>query len=111
MSNRSIWSIDRILSGSTTLGQSGPGSNGNEGVLHIPLSSSITGASGSDCLMSYQGHSLQRSYTSAEMQAVYSTAPANRAGGGQRVKWLKYCEHNNQDQYNNTNWANNVNKN
>ena len=32
----SIWSIDRILSDATTLGQNGPGSNGNEGVLYIP---------------------------------------------------------------------------
>ena len=30
------------LSGATIPGQSGPGSNGNEGVLHIPQSSSIT---------------------------------------------------------------------
>ena len=36
MSNSSIWYIDRILSGATTPGQSGPGSDGNEGVLHIP---------------------------------------------------------------------------
>ena len=35
----SIWPIDRNLSGATTPGQSGPGSNGNEGVLHIPQSS------------------------------------------------------------------------
>ena len=32
----SIWPIDRILSGATTLGQSGPGSYGNEGVFPIP---------------------------------------------------------------------------
>ena len=38
--------------------QSGPGSNGNEGVLRIPQSSSITGASPSDCLMFYTGYSL-----------------------------------------------------
>ena len=49
----SIWPIDRTLSGATTPGQSGPGSNGNEGVLHIPQCSSITGASPSDCLVSY----------------------------------------------------------
>ena len=34
--NCSIWSIDRILTGISTSGQSGPESNGNEGVLHIP---------------------------------------------------------------------------
>ena len=39
MSNSSIWPIDRILSGATTPSQSGPGSNGNEGVFHIPHSS------------------------------------------------------------------------
>ena len=33
--------------GTTTLGQSGPGSNGNEGVLHTPQMSK-TGASTSD---------------------------------------------------------------
>ena len=33
MSNSSIRSIDRTLSGATTLGQSWPGSNGNEGVF------------------------------------------------------------------------------
>ena len=46
------------LSGATTMGQIGPGSNGNEGVLCIPQSSSITGTSPSDCLVSYTGHSL-----------------------------------------------------
>ena len=49
MSNSSIWSIDKTLSGATTLGQSGPGSDGNEGVLRIPQSSSITVASPSEC--------------------------------------------------------------
>ena len=34
--------------------QSGPGSDGNEGVLRIPQTSSITGASLSDYLVSYQ---------------------------------------------------------
>ena len=33
------------LSGATSLAQSGPGSDGNEGVLRIPQSSSITGTS------------------------------------------------------------------
>ena len=46
------------LSCATMPGQSGPGSNSNEGVLHISQSSSITGASSSDCLVSYSGHSL-----------------------------------------------------
>ena len=59
MSNSSIWPIDKTLSGATTPGQSGPGSDGNEGALHIPQSSSITGASSSDCLVSYTGHSFR----------------------------------------------------
>ena len=54
----SIWPIDRALSGATTPSQSGLGSDGNEGVLHIPQSFSITGTSPSDCLVSYPGHSL-----------------------------------------------------
>ena len=46
------------LSGAITLGQSGPGSNSNEGVLRIPQSSSTAGTSPSDCLVLYPGHSL-----------------------------------------------------
>ena len=38
--------------------KSGPGSDGNEGVLCIPQSSSIAGTSPSDSLVSYPGHSL-----------------------------------------------------
>ena len=41
----------------TTPDQSGPGSDGNEGVLCIPQSFEI-GVSLSDCLVSYLGHSL-----------------------------------------------------
>ena len=48
----SIWAIDRTLSGATIPGQSEPGSNGNEEVLHIPQSSSITGTLTSDFLVS-----------------------------------------------------------
>ena len=80
MSNSSILSIGRTLFSATTLGQSGSGSNGNEGVLHIPQSSRITEAATTDCLISYPGHLLEEgSYASAEMQSVYSTAPANWA--------------------------------
>ena len=62
----SIWPIDRT-----------PGNDGNEWVLHIPQSSCITGISLSDSLVSYPEHSLERrSYHSAEMQSVYSTAQA-----------------------------------
>ena len=78
MSNSSIWFIDRTQSGATNLGQSGPGNDANEGVLCIPQSFNITGASPSNCLLSYPRHSLVRavgSYLSGEMQLVYSTAP------------------------------------
>ena len=70
--------MDRAVPGAATRGKSGPGSYGNEVVLHIPQSSSIIGASPSDYLVSYPGHSLEKeSYPSAEMQSVYSTAPAD----------------------------------
>ena len=74
----------RTLSDATTPGQSGPGSDGNERVLHIPQSSSIAEASLSDCLLSYTEHSLVvmgvglTNYISTKMQSVYFTAPANR---------------------------------
>ena len=54
----SIWPIDRTLSDATILGQSGPGSDGNKRVLRISQSSSMTGTSSWDCLVSYPGHSL-----------------------------------------------------
>ena len=54
----SFWPIDRTLSGATTLYQNGPGSDVNDGVLHIPQSSSIAGSSPSDFLVSYLGHPL-----------------------------------------------------
>ena len=72
----SIWPIDRTLSDATTPGQGGPESDDNKGVLCIPQTFSITGASPSDCLVSYTGHSLGESYPSAEKQSVYSTAPS-----------------------------------
>ena len=40
------------LSGAATPGQSGPGSDGNEGVLRILQSSIITGIWSTDCLVS-----------------------------------------------------------
>ena len=46
------------LLGATTPSLSGPGSDGNNGVRHIPQSSNITGASQPDCFVSYQGYSL-----------------------------------------------------
>ena len=71
----SIWPIDRTLSGITTTGHSGPGSDGNKGILCVPQSSSITGASPSNCLVPYLGHSFGESYSFAEIQSMYSAAP------------------------------------
>ena len=65
--NSFVWPTDAIL-----VGQSGPGSNGNEWVLHISKSSR-TRASPLFGLMKYPGHSLKESCSSAEMQ-IYSTA-------------------------------------
>ena len=57
-------------------------SDGNEGVLRIPQSSSIAEACPSDCLVLYPRHSFGGGVTlppSAEMQSVYSEAPADWA--------------------------------
>ena len=62
------------LLGATIPDQSGPESDGSEGIFHIPQSSIITGASPSDCLRSYQGDTLEESYLSVKNQSVYSTA-------------------------------------
>ena len=48
----SVWPIDMTLSGATTTGQSGSRSDGDEWVLLIPQSASITGDSPSDCWVS-----------------------------------------------------------
>ena len=47
-----------LYQSATTPSHYWPGSDGNEGVLRIPQSSSITGTSPSDCLVSYIGHSF-----------------------------------------------------
>ena len=73
MSNSPIWPIIRSLSDATTPGQSRPGIDGNEGVFGISQSTIR--------LFNVIGHSLggEGSYTSAEIQLVYSTALANWA--------------------------------
>ena len=61
--------------------ESGPESDSNAAVIRISQSSSITGASPSNGLMSYQDTREEvRSYRSTEMQSVYSTAQADWAG-------------------------------
>ena len=63
----------------TIPGQNGPGSNDNEGVLHIPTTSSITGTSPLDCIVSYSRHSLGTDTPPTEVQLVYSTGLADWA--------------------------------
>ena len=46
--NSSIWPMNETLTVATTLSQSGPESNDNEGILHIPHYK--TGASPSDAV-------------------------------------------------------------
>ena len=52
----SILPIDRALPGATIPGQSGPGSDDNEGLICIPQNSNISGTLPLDCLVSYPGH-------------------------------------------------------
>ena len=85
MPNSSILPIVRNLSGATTPGKSGPGSDSSEGVFSTLQSSSIIDASPLDCLVSYKqdirwGLELG-SYLSAEMKSVYSRVPADWANG------------------------------
>ena len=82
-------------------GQSGPWSNGNEGVLRIPQNPNITGTSLSDCLVSYPGHSLggRVSYSSADVRSVYSTALADWAKHifGKKKTEKYFCNDQNKD--------------
>ena len=54
--------MDKTLPGANSPGQSGPGSNGNEWLLRIPQSSSITGTSPLDGSVPFSGHSLGESH-------------------------------------------------
>ena len=64
--NSSTWPTDGTWTGTASLGQSGPGSNDNERILHIFQNSSIGGTT-SVVLMSYLGHSLGQFHISKEM--------------------------------------------
>ena len=71
MSDSSVWSVYRTLSGTTIHDQSEPQSNGNEGVLHI-TQSSMSVASPSEGLISYSGHSLiQRFYGPSQVDSEW----------------------------------------
>ena len=67
------------LTDTTTPSKSGSGSNGNEGVLHIPLSSRIE-TSPSDGFVIYQGYLCVcgGSKLFAEVQSTYFTTPADK---------------------------------
>ena len=77
MSNSSFLPIDRTLSGAIVPVQSGHGGDGNEGVLCIPTSFSITEASSSDYLVLYSGHSLGECHYSAEIQSEHCAVPVD----------------------------------
>ena len=66
-----------VRSGATIPGQIGPGSDGIEGVPAFSKAPVLSGASASDYSVSLTGLSLGRSYLFAEIQSVYSTAPAD----------------------------------
>ena len=85
------------LSCVTTPGPDEPLSDDNEEVLHIPQSSSITGNSPSDCLVSYQDNrcgdltALQRC-SGCILQSPQPTGPQDTCRGGgltqlQRCSW------------------------
>ena len=65
----SIYPINRTLSGATIPGQSGPGSDDNEGVPRIPQTSKITGTAPSDRLMSHP----EQKYCVKQVQTAYWT--------------------------------------
>ena len=83
----SIWPIDRTLSGATTLGHSGPGSDGIKWVLCIPQSSSITGVSPSDCSVLYPGHSFVGGLTPQQISSWCILQP--RPTGRQDTHWVE----------------------
>ena len=70
--NSSFWPI----TSTTTLGKSGPGSNDNEGVLHIPQSVR-TGDLPSKFSIIFKTLVRGGGYSTAEMQSTSSTAPAH----------------------------------
>ena len=59
----SIWPIDRIFSGTTTPGQSRPGSDGNEGVLAFPKVPALLEPQNQIFFMSYSGYSWRGDLT------------------------------------------------
>ena len=87
MSNSSIWPIDKTLSGATTPGQSGPGTNGNEGVP-FNHQSSKTGVTSSDYLVSYPGHSGGGLLLCRDAVSVFYSPP-QQGRKDKRVQWIQ----------------------
>ena len=75
----SIWPMDRTILGAFTLGQSGPMSDGNEEIPHIPQSFSNTYWSLTIRLFSVVSRTLLEGVLplSAEVQSAHSIAPAD----------------------------------
>ena len=63
-----------------------PESDGNEGVLHIHQSSCITGTSLSNCLVSYQGHSLRGSLQRSSQCILRPQLTG-------LIRWVNICFH------------------
>ena len=86
-SNCSIWAMDRTLTDTTSASQSGPWSNGNEGVINI-TQSSRTWAWSSDCLLLLTGHSFVGRHLHICSDAVrYFSRPTYR----HRIYRMIYC--------------------
>ena len=80
--------MDRILTGTTTPGQSGHESNGNNRILHIPQASRRE-TSPSDGLASYTGHSLRWGpYPSVDMLSVPSDQATNTLIFNNDLTWF-----------------------
>ena len=71
--NISIWPINGTLTGTNTLCQSGPGSNGKEGVLHIPQSFRI------GALLPYSLVSYTRTFVRGFLLLCIFYSPSNWA--------------------------------
>ena len=87
-----------IVLDATIPNESGPESDGNEGVFCILKISSVTEASPFDCLESYLGYSWEEFYPSAEKQSVYSAATADEANILLKSRmsietWIRWLRH------------------
>ena len=84
----SIWPINRTLSGATIPDQNIPGSDGNKGVLRIPLNSNITWISLSDCLVLYPGTPCESGVLPLCRDAVGVFYSPNWIGNPKEESWL-----------------------